>query len=243
MRIATVALCLILATTGCKKLLRRGLDDAGTTTSAMGSDPRDAECDGVGDHASLVCNDIGNAYLDGENGHEKDAAKAAGYYQKSCDKGFRLGCRNLGLQYETGGGLPLNRAKAVENLDHACAAGLGLACDDLGDLYDQMKAGGAADPAKGAVAYQKGCDLGNGASCGKLGRHYVTGAGVAKDPAKGISLYEKGCASNRLTCDDLGDVYAKGMGVPVDKAKAKIYYGKACTQGFDLACTHLKELK
>ena len=55
---------------------------------------------------------------------------------------MRLACRNLGLLYADGRGVPMNRAKAIELLDRSCAAGLRLGCEELGEVYDKGKAGG-----------------------------------------------------------------------------------------------------
>lgn len=240
-----VAVLLALAVVACKRPGDKKNDESGSSASAATTpaDPQAALCEASSSEtAQVACNELGDKYVEGKDGVAADPAKGARYYEKGCDKGMRLACRNLGLLYVDGRGVPMNRGKAIELLDRSCAAGLGLACEELAEIFDQGKAGGSIDAAKAVNAYQRGCDMGSGRACGQLGRHYKDGNGVPKDVPRGIGLYEKGCATDRLTCDDLGDVYAKGLGVPVDKKKAAVWYDKGCKAGLDLSCRHLKAI-
>ena len=58
------------------------------------------------------------------------------------------------------------------------------------------------DESRAAPIYQKGCDLGDTASCVSLAGMYLNGSGVAKDESRAAQLAQKAC--------DLGDAQMCG---------------------------------
>jgi hypothetical protein len=65
-----------------------------------------------------------------ERGREvpKSFDEAMSLYQKSCDSGWAQACRVLGDLYWRAERVKLNRKKALEYWDRACALGLSVAC-------------------------------------------------------------------------------------------------------------------
>jgi TPR repeat protein len=70
----------------------------------------------------------------------------------------------VGFRHLFGNGLPKNEREAAVMFEKACSWQDGAGCDGLGALY-QTGTGVAADAAKAAVLYAKGCQLGYEASC------------------------------------------------------------------------------
>jgi hypothetical protein len=58
------------------------------------------------------CNMLGLRHRTGSGGAKKDETQAAIAFQRSCDFECAAGCRNLARAYETGAGVPKDRARA-----------------------------------------------------------------------------------------------------------------------------------
>ena len=74
----------------------------------------------------------------------------------------------------------------------ACLGGKALACGQADALLRQP--GTTDNPSLRIKLNQKGCDLGDGKSCSRLGTQYDKGDGVAKNPAKAVENWERACA-------------------------------------------------
>lgn len=63
----------------------------------------------------------------------------------------------------------------------------------------------AGHPERAAPLYERGCDLGSGPACHRLGELYRDGKGVAADEARANELFEAGCRQgSSAACDELG---------------------------------------
>jgi hypothetical protein len=69
---------------------------------------------GCADGDGSDCNMLGLRYRAGEGGLPRDPAKAAEAFQRSCDLGTPIGCRNLAGMYRKGQGVPKSEARAAE---------------------------------------------------------------------------------------------------------------------------------
>ncbi len=94
-------------------------------------------------------------------------AKAAALFAARCDRGDAEACYNLGVQYNDGEGLAVDRSKAAALYQKACDANEGDGCERLGDMY-WYGIGFNQDKAKGKALLKKGCDLSSSWACQRL---------------------------------------------------------------------------
>jgi TPR repeat protein len=73
---------------------------------------------------------LGLAYVRGE-GVQKDFAKGAALFIKSCAAGDAPGCLQLGFAMREGRGIAKDQTRATELFDQACKKGLRAACQEL----------------------------------------------------------------------------------------------------------------
>jgi len=66
---------------------------------------------------------------------EGNYQKAVSLFKKACNAGAALGCRNLGLLYNTGLGVNQSYTKAASSFKKACNAGAAGGCNNLGVSY------------------------------------------------------------------------------------------------------------
>ncbi len=72
---------------------------------------------------SAACNTLGYAIEHGLGGFTPDPAKGLVQYQKSCNLGHALACRNVGLFYANGRGTTKDASKAAAAWDAGCKLG------------------------------------------------------------------------------------------------------------------------
>jgi hypothetical protein len=86
-----------------------------------------------------ACNWVGVAYEEGKLAPEvpKDEARAAGIYDGLCNKGFSLGCSNLGELARDGRGVPKDEARAFELFSRACDQKDEFGCDNLAQALEK----------------------------------------------------------------------------------------------------------
>lgn len=70
--------------------------------------------EGCAKNRGTDCNMLGLRYRAGAEGLPRDSAKAAEAFQKACDLGAAIGCRNLATQYRSGDGVPKDEKRAAE---------------------------------------------------------------------------------------------------------------------------------
>ena len=80
-----------------------------------------------------ACGFAGFLYERGR-GVTADAARAAAFYQQSCDAGDRMGCVGFALLQARGNGVPQDTAKAQSTLTELCTDGVLEACTQLAVL-------------------------------------------------------------------------------------------------------------
>ena len=85
---------------------------------------------------------------------------------------------------------------AIEgDCERSCLAGNATDCGFADGILGNKYRGHADDPPKRAMLNRKGCDLGDGRSCSRLGTQYKTGDGVPQDFTKAIMAWESGCSA------------------------------------------------
>jgi len=131
----------------------------------MGSDPAKARgmlvraCQEL-QHAR-GCTLLGRRYLDGLDGAEKSVDMAATMFSLGCELGDAESCRRVGMMTARGKGVPRDSSAARLYLTDACAWDDYTGCRELADLLKKD------DLEKAVNAAQRGCDLGDEASCKK----------------------------------------------------------------------------
>lgn len=58
----------------------------------------------------------------------KNAKKAVELFERACDEGNAVGCRNLGVAHLKGAGVPKDHAKGRKLIEQACTRGDEKAC-------------------------------------------------------------------------------------------------------------------
>ncbi|HEY5938005.1 MAG TPA: tetratricopeptide repeat protein [Kofleriaceae bacterium] len=91
--------------------------------------------------------------------------------------------------------------------------------------------------------FKKGCETGDGISCGMLGLAFKEGLGVAKNLAATLALNTQSCDLGYFKgCYNLGLMLYNGEGVPADEAKGLSVLEKACNGDAYRACGSLADL-
>jgi TPR repeat protein len=155
---------------------------------------------------------------------------------------MRLACRNLGLMYRDGRGVPADLAKADALLDKACKANVPFACKNAGDLDAAVAAKGNSTHWKQAINhYKAGCDAGDPTACRQLGVMYLDGKGLPKSSSAAAVWLERACLpDDPIACRLLGLMVMQGAGVPRDLDRGKQLLSRACDAKDDEACRVLK---
>jgi uncharacterized protein len=109
------------------------------------------------------CTLLAIRYSKGASGLRRDVDAAASWFEKACpmdDSGDPEGCRELGAMQIKGKGTPQNVEQGQMRLERACFQNDHLGCRYLADVEIKAK-----HWAEATVAAQRGCDLGDEASC------------------------------------------------------------------------------
>ena len=172
----------------------------------------------------------------------KDYPRAKLLGERACDHDDPRGCANLGVLYQDGLGVPVDKARSVGLFAKACDKGdkdQADACNGAGVAL--VQGDGVAKDVPRAMAYFETACTRAARWCYSLGVSTATGQGVAKDEAKARGLYTKACdAGSLIACNNLGDMLNRGLGGAKDKAAATALFKKACDGGVELGCSNLK---
>jgi TPR repeat protein len=111
----------------------------------------EAEC---AQKIAAACGFAGFLYERGR-GVTADAARAASFYQQSCDAGDRIGCVGFAIMQARGSGVTKDAVKAQATLNQLCTDGVLEACTQLAVLI--VPGGTAADLARARELLTKAC--------------------------------------------------------------------------------------
>lgn len=84
---------------------------------------------------AVAQNELGNIYLEGRVGVDKDLNKSFEWYKKASDNGYFDAINNLGYMYDTGRGVEKDHFKASQLYEIAASKGSIRAMFNLGMLY------------------------------------------------------------------------------------------------------------
>jgi len=92
------------------------------------------------------------------------------------------------------------------------------------------------DPLRGVWLLERGCSLGDGESCERLGHEMASGTAVARDTARAADAFRRGCAlRNALSCERAGREY-DSLGNALEAIRS---YESACDLHRASACKTL----
>lgn len=112
-------------------------------------------------HHLRACTLLAERYERGSDGAKKDLSKAYAYYREGCVVPFEpQACRELGMEQLRGDHVSLDVGGGLQNLDRACYQNDAIACRYLGTAQLKYK-----NESEALVAAERGCDLGDSASC------------------------------------------------------------------------------
>jgi len=77
---------------------------------------------------AAACTRVGVQFAFGTQGRQRDYQKARGFLEKGCAGRDANGCKELGVLYEYGRGVPKNPGEALRLYKIGCQGGVALAC-------------------------------------------------------------------------------------------------------------------
>jgi TPR repeat protein len=162
--------------------------------------------------------------------------------QIACRRNDYASCAQLGLAYDSGKGVPKNKAVAADHYRLACNGNDRLGCLLLGMALQQGD-GVPRDYAAAARAYTKSCDAGSGGACDNLSRLYYNGLGVTKSIARSNQLMARSCElAHAEACTVIGARYSSGKDLAKNIPEAVRYFHRACDLNDLKACSILAGL-
>ncbi len=184
---------------------------------------------------ATACDNLGSLLL--KNGDEPAAIAAfsSGCDLPATDKVAAACCFKLGLSYEHGRGVAVDKARALSLYTKACDGAIATACYFVG--VAELANGDLRDRARAATHFREACASGMANGCNNLGLMYAEGLGVAKNVTLAAEFLQKGCDGGDLrACANVGSRYILGDGVARDPARGKLLVDRACDGGISQAC-------
>ena len=174
---------------------------------------------------------LGEYYLRGNAGPNKDLAQAAEWYQKAAQSGNGKGMYYLGVCYRRGYGVNVDLPKAITWYRRAAEAGNSGAMYNLGCIY--RDATGVQQDYRQALAwFGKAAAAGDGMAMLNTGHMYSDGMGVAKDYSEAMNWFNKALNSGEFwAANSIGMLYEDGKGVAQSYTTAMRYYLRGTNSG------------
>lgn len=136
------------------------------------------------------------------------------------DAGDPTAMFSLGVNYESGRVVPVDRAQAVKWYLKAAEAGFAEAQVSIGAMYISGQ-GVERDPGKAVEWFKAAAEQGHPAAMHNLASAYETGESVPRDITKAAALLERAAEKGFYhSMFKLGMMHARGEGVPVNKVEA-----------------------
>jgi TPR repeat protein len=197
---------------------------------------------GVG---SSVVGSGGSGGGSGSSGNGSGSKQVAAAFDKKCLAGDLEACRNLGVMYSEGVGVPKDARRGAALYAQACNGNLLAGCNHLALLLAEGL-GIAKDLPKAVELYQKACDGGYGLACRNLGLLFRDGRGVDKDLSRAETLLDKACnARAPFGCTNAGDLDRQVAASLPEKERVLRYkqmiahYQEGCNADDRTACRNI----
>lgn len=168
---------------------------------------------------------------------------------KKAESGDAFSQHEMGVNYQYGYGVPVDKQKSLEWFQKAADNGNSESMRALGIIYESS-IGVDKDLKKAFEYFQQGVDAGNVKSLEKLAWYFEEGVVVEKNEGKAKELYERFFTELQKQALDgdadamyrMGDIYQYGfpqLGIPVYYQQAVEWYEKAANKGNMYAQTSL----
>jgi len=175
---------------------------------------------------------LGEMYLNGDEGAEKDPNFAVLWFSKAAKQGLAFAEVQMGHFYRDGLGVVKSIPQAVYWYESAADQGDTTAMLALGDLYKRGWYGIPADFKKSYEWYYKAACLGSFEAEYRIAWLLVRGVKGEPGVTRGIEiLTDSANQGNTEALSELGDMYLEGDTVPKDVGRAMEYYQTATTRG------------
>ena len=175
---------------------------------------------------------VGEMYELGVAGLKQDFVQAAKLYERAAELGDLVAQFNLGVFYEHGQGVPVNRRLAETYLERSATQGHDSAQLNLGLLY-QSGVEGVPDYKKAIYWLQMAAESGNPKAHGAIGSMYVSGHGVKQDTAKAIHHLELSAATGEVYSQYNLALVLRGLDKgPIDQERSTYLLKQAADRGF-----------
>lgn len=179
---------------------------------------------------------LGGCAIENIKNLEPKTMKGEAKYTHVCDNKSANESNDIGVKFE----LEYDFESAKICYKIACEHDLGVACSNLGSLY--QKNGDKQNEADILGLFIKACKLNSKYGCYNGANSYRLAVGVEHDFVKAIKLYEKACIelNHAKSCTNLGGMHQFSLGVEVGgRDVARKYYKMGCELGDEVGCKNL----
>jgi uncharacterized protein len=152
---------------------------------------------------------------------------------KGAEGNVPMAINQLGWQYRTGMGVPVDTAEARRRYQRSAELGDVTGESQLGWMYAHVE---PIDYRLAMQWYKKAADQKDATAENNIGYLYENGLGVARDYTQAVSWYEMAASVGYARAQfHLGHLYDLGQGVALDPQKARELMSKAASGGDDEA--------
>lgn len=173
-----------------------------------------------------------------------DPSAVAAQLDKKCLAQDFEACRNLGVMYAEGLGVPADPKRATALFAQACNGKNLSACNALAlSLAEGM--GVERNPERAAEVYQQACDGGHMMACRNLGLMLRDGRGLNADLERAAGLLDKACKGRvPFACTNAGDLEVMrasegGSAASGHYKRAIAYFKEGCEAGDPTGCRQI----
>lgn len=149
-------------------------------------------------------------------------------------------CNDMGVEFELAD--DLKSAEICYKI--ACKSELGVACSNLGSLYQRFD--GHEEGSEVIALFLKACKLNSKYGCYNAGNSYRLGIETGHNFVRAIKLYEKACIDlkHSKSCTNLGGMHQFSLGVEGgSRDVARKYYKMGCELGDEVGCKNFSLLE
>jgi uncharacterized protein len=166
-------------------------------------------------------------------GTDRNLKEAIRWAQKGAEGNVPMAMNQLGWQYRTGMGVPVDTAEARRRYQQSAELGDSTGESQLGWMYAHVE---PIDYQLAMKWYRKAADQDDPNAENNIGYLYENGLGVSQDYTQAASWYQKAAAMDYARSQfHLGNLYALGHGVALDPKRARELITKASDGGDDEA--------
>ena len=171
-------------------------------------------------------------YNKGRDCHNnRNYTEAVSWYRMAAEQNHAAAQCSLGLCYEHGLGVAVDKAEAAAWYRKAAEQGNAQGQCNLA-FFCERGIGVEKDLAKAVMLYRKAAEQGHTRAQCNLGLCYANGRGVPMDKAEAAAWYRKSAEKGYDRAQyNLGLCYMHGRGVPMNQEEAVRWYKKAAEQG------------